>query len=177
MSDLKRHGKKWTTVEMLKLHREYELLQLSVPEIAKLHKRSLDSILYKLQAEGLISSLDEVNCRSFKNKKCDKGTTVKGTTVKGTTTDKYLENDTDTDADSSSDYSDNDEDEDDDYDEQDYEEEEMETQKKEHNMNNLSDRVWSLETNVQEIGSMVKQMFDNMTTQKKSRSSKNKSSM
>ena len=174
MSNVNRHGKKWTTVEMLKLHREYELLQLPLPEIAKLHKRSLDSILYKLHAEGLISSLDEVKGESFKNKKCVKGTTVKGTTVKGTS-DKYLEDDTD--ADSSSDYSDNDEDEDDDYDEQDYEEEEMDTQKKEYNMNNLSDRVWSLETNVQEISSMVKQMFDNMTTQKKSRSSKNKSSM
>ena len=37
------------------------------------------------------------------------------------------------------------------------------------NMNTLSERVWSLETSVGQINSMVKQMFDQMSVQKKTK--------
>ena len=49
-----RHGNKWTTTEILTLQREYELLELSIPEIASRHKRSVMSILCKLECEGFI---------------------------------------------------------------------------------------------------------------------------
>ena len=49
-----RHGNKWTTNEILALQREYELLGLSIPEIASRHKRSVTSILCKLECEGFI---------------------------------------------------------------------------------------------------------------------------
>ena len=50
----KRHYNKWTVNELLQLQREYELLNLSIPDIAKNHERTEDSILYRLQEEELI---------------------------------------------------------------------------------------------------------------------------
>jgi hypothetical protein len=51
----KRNGKKWSIVETLKLQREYELLHLSVQEIAIIHERSEKAILFKLENEGWIN--------------------------------------------------------------------------------------------------------------------------
>ena len=47
----KRHGKKWTIPEELKLQREYELLQLPIEMIAIMHKRTVESIVAKLEKE------------------------------------------------------------------------------------------------------------------------------
>ena len=47
-----RSGFKWNVNECLRLQREYELLGLSIDEIASLHGRSPLSIMYKLDAEG-----------------------------------------------------------------------------------------------------------------------------
>jgi hypothetical protein len=60
MTTTSRHGNKWTTPEILALQREYELLELSIPEIADRHKRSVMSILCKLECEGFIEK-GEVN--------------------------------------------------------------------------------------------------------------------
>ena len=48
-----RNGYKWTINECLRLEREYDLLKLSVPEMAILHKRTINAIMCKLQDEGL----------------------------------------------------------------------------------------------------------------------------
>lgn len=48
----KRHGKKWTIPEELKLQREYELLGLSIEMIAIMHKRTVESIVAKLEKEN-----------------------------------------------------------------------------------------------------------------------------
>ena len=48
-----RNGYKWTINECLRLEREYDLLELSVAEMAILHKRTMNAIMCKLQAEGL----------------------------------------------------------------------------------------------------------------------------
>ena len=48
-----RNGYKWTINECLRLEREYDLLQLTVPEMAALHNRTDYAIMCKLQAEGL----------------------------------------------------------------------------------------------------------------------------
>jgi hypothetical protein len=48
-----RNGYKWSVNECLRLEREFDLLKLSVPEIAKLHNRTENAIMYKLHAEGL----------------------------------------------------------------------------------------------------------------------------
>ena len=48
-----RNGYKWNVNECLRLEREFDLLQLSVPEIAKLHNRTINAIMFKLEVEGL----------------------------------------------------------------------------------------------------------------------------
>jgi hypothetical protein len=47
-----RNGNKWTVNELLALQREYELLGLSVQEIAQRHERSVTAIQYRLVDEG-----------------------------------------------------------------------------------------------------------------------------
>jgi len=147
MTDCKRNGKKWTTSEILSLQREYELLNLSVSEIAQKHQRSVQSILFKLHAEGLTPSLYE----------------AKGyTSIKKTKTI-VVEKEEDTD--SSSDYQGE-------ADISEYEfSEKDDSVCVECNLDKLSERVWSLETSVGEINTMVKQMFDKMTMEKKSKKS------
>ena len=51
-----RSGNKWTVNEILSLQREYELLEMSIQEIALKHSRSVDAILYKLDSEGFIDN-------------------------------------------------------------------------------------------------------------------------
>jgi hypothetical protein len=50
-----RNGYKWSVNECLQLEREYDLLKMSVPEMALEHNRTLNAIMFKLQAEGLCS--------------------------------------------------------------------------------------------------------------------------
>lgn len=47
----RRNGFEWTIPEILRLQREWELLQLSVSEIADLHERSMRAIMFKLEDE------------------------------------------------------------------------------------------------------------------------------
>jgi len=153
MSTCKRHGKKWTTNEVLNLQREYELLNLTIEQIAEKHERTTESILFKLDSEGLTPSLYEANGYSKKTNKKK---------VQMQTKVNEDEDENVSDIDSSSDYDDNEESDISD-------DEDMSVDA---NMNSLSERVWSLETNVVEISSMVKQMFDNMTMTNKSKTKK-----
>ena len=52
---MKRNNFRWNVPEVLRLQREYELLGMSVQEIAKLHGRSVRAILCKLEKEEFIS--------------------------------------------------------------------------------------------------------------------------
>jgi len=54
-----RSGNRWTINELLSLQREYELLEWSVQQIAERHQRTVEAILFKLEAEGFISSWNE----------------------------------------------------------------------------------------------------------------------
>lgn len=51
-----RNGFKWTIREILQLQREYELLELSIHEISKIHKRSENAILIKIEDEQFTPS-------------------------------------------------------------------------------------------------------------------------
>ena len=53
MNNEQRSGFKWTVNECLRLEREYDLLKLSVEEIALLHQRSPYAIMFKLDEEGI----------------------------------------------------------------------------------------------------------------------------
>ena len=67
----KRHYNKWTVNEVLKLQREYELLGMSIAEIAELHDRSEFAIICKIEQEcftseqpnsvNMVTTLNSVN--------------------------------------------------------------------------------------------------------------------
>jgi hypothetical protein len=61
-----RSGFKWTVNECLRLEREYDLLKLSVEEIALLHQRSNYAIMYKLDYEG-IADFNELYQQTYPN--------------------------------------------------------------------------------------------------------------
>ena len=50
----KRNGNKWTINELISLQREYELLEMTIQQIAVKHERTIDAILYKLYNEQII---------------------------------------------------------------------------------------------------------------------------
>lgn len=50
---MKRHGNRWTINECLQLQREFELLEMSVGEIAEKHNRTPNAIMLKLHREGI----------------------------------------------------------------------------------------------------------------------------
>ena len=52
MSNYNRFGNRWTVNECLQLQREFELLELSIDEIANLHQRTPNAIMFKLDQEG-----------------------------------------------------------------------------------------------------------------------------
>lgn len=52
MNATKRTGNRWTINELLSLQREYELLELSIVEIALRHQRTPNAIMFKLDNEG-----------------------------------------------------------------------------------------------------------------------------
>lgn len=58
MRFIARHGNVWTVNECLRLEREYDLLKLSIDEIAERHKRTPNAIIYKLDAEGIANYND-----------------------------------------------------------------------------------------------------------------------
>lgn len=136
-----RSGNKWSIPELITLQREYELLELNVDEIARRHKRSVFAILARLESEGIIAVW---------------------ATARG-----YMESNVPVCGDDDSDEESEDDDDDDDYksgdseSECDDDDEDVESEKSD--VNKLSDRVWNLETSVNEIGGIVKQMMELMS--------------
>jgi hypothetical protein len=47
-----RFGNKWSVNETLTLQREFELLKMSIDDIATKHQRTVKSITYKIYSEG-----------------------------------------------------------------------------------------------------------------------------
>lgn len=54
-----RHNNRWTIPELLTLQRDYELLEMTVTEIAEKHERTVNAILCKLQSEEFITSWND----------------------------------------------------------------------------------------------------------------------
>jgi len=135
-----RNGNKWTVNEILNLQREYELLELSVQDIALKHKRSVLAILCKLQQEGFIESWNEArgyNLSSIhmdETEHCSVQEPVENIDFSYQEDVSPVSNDTDSETNA--------------------------------DINKLADRVWGLETSVSEISFMVKQMFDSMISSK-----------
>jgi hypothetical protein len=149
MNSYKRFGKKWTITEILSLQREYELLELSIQDIAVKHQRSVSGILFKLEDEGFIINLES---------------------ARGYAEWYYSVYGQDNVASESEDECDEVDDNDDDYDNDDNNEDEENSDNQDDNnaseVDELTDRVWSLETSVQEIKTMVAQMFQGLVNKK-----------
>ena len=134
-----RCGNKWTISEVLSLQREYDLLEWTVPQIAEKHRRSEKAILFKLQNEGFISSWDEA--RGFDVDKYQaetNGEILSDEESKSRLTEtKNKENDNlDT-------------------------IEELDANER---FEEITTRISNLETNIRELNSMVKQMFEVMVS-------------
>ena len=143
----RRQGNKWTINELISLQREYELLELTVQEISANHQRSETAILYKLEREGLIDSWN--NARGFDSKEFQNSVSF---------TSKEVEEDQEVGGDDDEEYQ---------FDEgvesadDDISDDESEVEK-------LAERVWSLETSVSEISSMVKNIYGLLSDKKSS---------
>jgi len=161
MTDYRRCGFRWTINEILSLQREYELLEWTVQQIAAKHERSVMAILCKLEAEGFISNWQEA-----------RGFDVNAPVGKNSFNDAVsVEEEEDAEEDEAISCADNDSeylgegDVDDDEDEEDIDSVD-DASEDASEVDKLTERVWNLETSVQEIGSMVKQMFENMVSNK-----------
>lgn len=147
MNTHKRAGKKWTITETLSLEREFDLLNLSLQEMASRHKRTEEAILFKLESEGLIDCWDKVsgfNLDDYRNR-MNGGDDLD---------DDYVDDEHD-------DYEEDGQDEDDD-------DSCCLEDVTDHDIGMLTERIWSLETSVSQISAMVKQMFDVMSEKKSS---------
>jgi hypothetical protein len=130
-----RSGNKWSVNEILSLQREYELLEMTIQEIALQHSRSVEAILYKLESEEFIDNfISARGYNNYSNKNDQQYDEVYD-----------VENDDD-------DY----EDEDDDYEDQQDEDED------EDEIVNLTHRVDYVENTVNEIKNMVTNFLNSM---------------
>lgn len=149
----RRQGNKWTINELLSLQREYELLELTVKEIAENHQRSETAILYKLESEGLIDSWN--SARGFDSDDYQNSVTFISKEVID------YEEDIEDEQQVGGDDEDYQFDEEVESDDDDISDDESEVEK-------LTERVWSLETSVSEISSMVKNIFGLLSDKKSS---------
>ena len=60
MSAYSRNGNKWTISETMRLHREYDLLELNVFDISELHKRTPEAIKFQLLNAEIVNSLENI---------------------------------------------------------------------------------------------------------------------
>ena len=151
----RRQGNKWTINELISLQREYELLELTVKEIAEKHQRTDTAILYKLESEGLIESWN--SARGFVSEDYQNSVNQEDNNDK-----ENNEEDQEVGGD----------DDDEEYqfvedvsDDDDISDDESEVEK-------LTERVWSLETSVSEISSMVKNIYSMLSAKQSSKKRK-----
>ena len=155
----RRRGNKWTINELISLQREYELLELTVQEIAEKHQRTETAILYKLESEGLIESWN--NARGFVSD--DYQNSV------NSANNEQVDYDESQDVEEQVGGDDDDEEyqfvEDADSDDDEISDDESEVEK-------LTERVWSLETSVSEISSMVKNIYSMLSAKQSNKKRK-----
>ena len=135
-----RHNFKWNINELLSLQREYELLEMTIQDIAAKHERTVDAILYRLQQEGFIETWVDARGYQEYSKNFDY---VVGSLDSGVNAYDYGEDVADTDYDEGDEVEDDVSEEDEDY------------ENDNNNISNLSQRVWGLETAVTDIKDMI----------------------
>ena len=149
-----RLGNKWNINELLALQREYELLEGSVQQISDKHQRSVLAIMYRLEDEGFISSWEEA--RGFNYAKFQEFGSCENIQTESEDEEEDKDKiDVDSEyVDENSNENSNENSEEDENSDENLEEDE------------LTNRVWNLETSVKEISTIVKQMFKNLVLKK-----------
>lgn len=153
----RRQGNKWTINELISLQREYELLELTVQQIADKHQRSETAILYKLESEGLIDSWN--SARGFVSEDYQNSVSSNKEQVNYDEAEDVEEC---CGGDDDEEYQFVEEAESDD---DDISDDESEVEK-------LTERVWSLETSVGEISSMVKNIYSMLSAKQSNKKRK-----
>ena len=154
MSLPNRHNFKWNVNELIAFQREYELLEMTIQDIAAKHERTVDAILYRLCQEGFIESWVDARGYQEYSKNFDY---LVGSLDSGVNAYDYGE-DAETDDDvneKDSDYVEEEDDEEEEEDDEDYD-----------NISSLNQRVWSLETAVSDIKDMIGTLISRFTTSK-----------
>jgi len=158
MTIAKRLGRRWSVNEIIQLQREYELLKWSLDEIAEKHERSVNAIMFKLHAEGI------VHYNFLYGKYYNAYPVVELNPSLPEDEDDEEDDEEDERDDEEEDYEDDDEE-----DEHEDDEEDDDCEDNEYNsIEDLADRVWSLEKNFKNIGNMLSMMFKSWKTPKKS---------
>jgi hypothetical protein len=156
-----RVNKKWTVTELLSLQREYELLEMTIQDISVKHGRTVVAILYRLQQEGFIDTW--IDARGYQEFSKTQSYLVGSLDCEVNPYD-YEENVT---QDKDSDYEEESVDEkESDYEEESVDEEESDYEE-EQSISSLSQRVWSLETAVSDIKSMIGSLLSKFNTSSK----------
>ena len=156
---MNRAGFKWTVNETLSLQREFELLGMTIDEIALKHKRTPNAIMYKLDQEGFA----DYNVLYINYHDLNSRIPVKNTSNVSLDFDYSSEvDDSEFDDDDDEDYVDNSDSDDDDDDDDDYDEYNQDK------MDNLSQRVYNLETVVYEIQIALDQLMKQHSGSKQS---------
>jgi len=157
-----RHNFKWNINELLSLQREYELLEMTIQDIASKHERTVDAILFRLQQEGFIETW--IDARGYQEY-AKNFVYLVGSLDSGINTFDYGEDvdddDDDVDVDDVKDKDSDYEDEVDDEDSDDSVSEDDEDYK------NLNQRVWSLETAVTDIKDMITTLLSRFSSPSK----------
>jgi hypothetical protein len=146
-----RHNFKWNINELLSLQREYQLLEMTIQDIADKHERTVDAILYRLQQEEFIDTW--VDARGYQEyaKQFDY---LVGSSDSGVNAYDYGEDVADTDYDEGDEVEDDVSEEDEDY-------------ENDNNISNLSQRVWGLETAVTDIKDMISTLLSRFSSPSK----------
>jgi hypothetical protein len=154
----RRQGNKWTINELISLQREYELLEFTVQQIAEKHQRSETAILYKLESEGLIESWN--SARGFVSQDYQNSVSSNKEQVNYDEAEDIEECCGGGDDDEEYQFVEEAESDDDDI-----SDDESEVEK-------LTERVWSLETSVGEISSMVKNIYSMLSAKQSNKKRK-----
>jgi len=143
-----RHNFTWNINELLSLQREYELLEMTIQEIADKHERTVVAILYRLKQEDFIESW--IDARGYQEYSKTLSYLVEDY---GMNTYDYQE----------------DASEDDDYVKEDYietldDEQEDEEEEDDDGISSLNQRVWGLETAVSDIKNMISALLSKFSS-------------
>jgi hypothetical protein len=144
-----RNNFKWGVNEVLSLQREYQLLKLSIDEIAKKHKRTPNAIMLKLDKEG-IENYNTLYTNYYKSS--------------GLSQDTEIQPEPESESDDDSEYEEEEEeqDEEEDDDDSEYKEEEDESEyygdDDDEDDDPLTKRVAKLETEIKEIIKTLKDL-------------------